>query len=56
MGETEKAIRSLNRNKFPDFHGITAENLIYGGQILMKYIQKTDKYCATLHILCIGIV
>jgi hypothetical protein len=29
--EVRKAINSLNRNKAADFYGITAENIVYGG-------------------------
>ena len=38
--EIEEAIQNLNRNKAPDIHGLTAENLIYGGQILKNYLKQ----------------
>jgi hypothetical protein len=38
--ELKKAINSLNRNKAADFYGITAENIVYGGDNLVKYIQE----------------
>jgi hypothetical protein len=38
--EVKKAINSLNRNKAADFYGITAENIVCGGDNLVKYIQE----------------
>lgn len=32
------AIKSLNRNKAADFYGLTAENIIYGGNLLHQYL------------------
>ena len=40
LEEIDKAIQNLNRNKAPDCHGLTAENLLYGGQIIVKYLQQ----------------
>ncbi|CAG2203169.1 unnamed protein product [Mytilus edulis] len=37
--EIMNAIKSLNRNKSPDTYGVTAENLIHGGEILASYLQ-----------------
>jgi hypothetical protein len=42
--EVKKAINSLNRNKAADFYGITAENIVYGGDNLVKYIQEILLY------------
>jgi hypothetical protein len=43
--EVKKAINSLNRNKAADFYGITAENIVYGGDNLVKYIQEVLNKC-----------
>ena len=58
--EVKKAINSLNRNKAADFYGITAENIVYGGDNLVKYIQEVLNKTFQLHhipdILKIGIL
>jgi hypothetical protein len=38
--EVKKAINSLNRNKAAGFYGITAENIVYVGDNLVKYLQE----------------
>jgi hypothetical protein len=58
--EVEKAINSLNRNKAADLYGITAENIVYGGDNFVKYIQEVLNKTFQLHhipdILKIGIL
>ena len=38
--EVKKAINSLNRNKATDFYGMTAENIVYGGDNLVILIDN----------------
>jgi hypothetical protein len=55
-----EAINSLNRNKAADFYGITADNIVNGGDNLVKYIQEVLNKTFQLHhipdILKIGIL
>ncbi|VDI27649.1 Hypothetical predicted protein [Mytilus galloprovincialis] len=56
--EVEKAISSLKQNKAADIYGITAENIIYGGEDLRAYIRElinmSFKYCYVPDLLKIG--
>ena len=58
--EVKKAVNSLNRNKAADFYGITAENIVYGGDNVVAYIQEVLNKTFQLHhipdILKIGIL
>ena len=38
--ELLKAVKQLNTNKAADYFGITAENIIYGSNIFLNYLQK----------------
>jgi hypothetical protein len=46
--ELKKAINSLNRNKAADFYGITAENIVYGGDNLGFIRGSSFCYCLSL--------
>jgi hypothetical protein len=58
--EVKKTVNSLNRNKAADLYGITAENIVYGGDNLVAYIQGVLNKTFQLHqipdILKIGIL
>jgi len=47
--EVKKAVNSLNCNKAADFYGITAENIVYGGDNLVAYIQEVINKTFQLH-------
>lgn len=36
--QVKKAISSLNKGKAPDYHGVQAEHLLYGGEELLQYL------------------
>ena len=40
VNEMSRAIKSLNRNKAADYYGLTAENIIYGGNLLFQYLME----------------
>jgi hypothetical protein len=58
--EVQKAVSNLKRNKAADFYGITAENIVYGEDNLVAYIQRVLNKTFQLHhipdILKIGIL
>ena len=54
--EVKKAVNSLNRNKAADFYGITAENIVYGGDNIVAYIQGVLQLRHIPDILKIGIL
>ncbi|VDI31296.1 Hypothetical predicted protein [Mytilus galloprovincialis] len=58
--EIMNAIKSLNRNKSPDTYGVTAENLIHGGEILASYLQtllnSSFEFCFIPDVIKFGIL
>ncbi|XP_071170834.1 uncharacterized protein [Mytilus edulis] len=58
--EITNAIKSLNRNKSPDTYGVTAENLIHGGEILASYLQtllnSSFEFCFIPDVIKFGIL
>ena len=38
MQEVKEAIQTLNKGKAPDYHGVQAEHILYGGEELLQYL------------------